>query len=141
MSTAYLEITLQIAPENRPAAAAVYTKFKRPFLETVGGALTKELLLRSDDVQVLHGFTAKADAEAYLESKIFAEDVVTSLKPYLAAAPEVRIYETFASRQRATPPKRPAGLSKHARRTSGPVSQRETTINEEHENEPAPNPL
>ena len=97
MNTAYLEITLKIDDVDRSAAAGVYVKYKRPFLDTIRGAQSKELLLRGDDVQVLHGFAAKGDAERYLKTKLFAEDVVAALKPYLKADPDVRICETFQS--------------------------------------------
>ncbi len=97
MKTAYLEITLKIDDDDRSAAAGVYAKYKKPFLDTISGARSKELLLRGDDVQVLHGFTATGDAEGYLKSNLFAEDVVTALKPYLKADPDVRIYEIFRS--------------------------------------------
>lgn len=90
---AYLQITLQIATENRAAAAGVYNKYKAPFLETVQGAKSKELLIRDEDVQVLHGFDSTANAKAYLESKLFTDDVVTGLKPFLAADPDVRVYD------------------------------------------------
>ncbi len=89
---AYLEITLKVDPQDRPAAGAVYTKFKQPFLKQVPGAQSKELLMRSDDVQVLHGFASRAQAEAYLGSDLFTKDVVVGLKPLLKADPEVRIY-------------------------------------------------
>jgi quinol monooxygenase YgiN len=89
---AYLEITLKIDPQNRAAAAAVYNKFKAPFLQKVAGAASKELLVRDEDVQVLHAFQSKEQAQAYLESPLFNDDVVTALKPLLQAAPEVRIY-------------------------------------------------
>ena len=97
MKTAYLEITLKIDDADRSAAAGVYAQYKQPFLDTVRGAQSKELLLRGDDVQVLHGFAAKEDAEGYLKTKLFAVDVVTALKPYLKVDPDVRIYETFQS--------------------------------------------
>jgi quinol monooxygenase YgiN len=45
-------------------------------------------------VQVLHGFDSKANAERYLESALFQKDVVSALKPCLAAEPEIRIYES-----------------------------------------------
>lgn len=90
---AYLQITRQIATENRAAAAGVYNKYKAPFLETVQGAKSKELLIRDEDVQVLHGFDSTANAKAYLESKLFTDDVVTGLKPFLAADPDVRVYD------------------------------------------------
>ncbi len=89
---AYLEITLKVDPQDRPAAGAVYAKFKQPFLKQVAGAQSKELLMRSDDVQVLHGFASRAQAEAYLGSDLFTKDVVVGLKPLLKADPEVRIY-------------------------------------------------
>ena len=47
---AYLEITMKIDEANRPAAAKVYTDYRGPFLETIEGALTKDLLIRGEDV-------------------------------------------------------------------------------------------
>lgn len=91
---AYLEITLKVDPQDRAAAGAVYAKFKQPFLSKVPGAKSKELLIRDEDVQVLHGFATRKQAEAYLSSALFAKDVVVSLKPLLKADPEVRIYST-----------------------------------------------
>ena len=35
---AYLQITLDISDENRPAAAKVYNDYRRPFLDTIEGA-------------------------------------------------------------------------------------------------------
>ena len=90
--TAYLEISLKIDAKDRPAAAAVYTKYKQPFLTTIPGATSKQLLVRDDDVQVLHGFKSTKDATTYLKSDLFNHDVVTALKPLLRADPEVRIY-------------------------------------------------
>ncbi len=92
MST-YLQITLQINNENREAAVGVYTKYKAPFLNTVPGAESKSLLVRDEDVQVLHGFSSEEAAGAYLKSEIFTNDVVTELGPLLDADPEVRIYQ------------------------------------------------
>jgi hypothetical protein len=89
---AYLEITLKVDPQDRPAAGAVYTKYKKPFLSKIPGAKSKELLIRDDDVQVLHGFATRKQAEAYLSSDMFTKDVVVGLKPLLKADPEVRIY-------------------------------------------------
>lgn len=94
MTRAYIEITLQVDPANREEAGAVYSKYKQPFLATIAGAKSKELLMRDEDVQVLHGFDSRAAAENYLQSPLFNEDVVSALTPYLAADPEIRIYET-----------------------------------------------
>ncbi len=90
---AYLEITLKVDTQDRAAAAAVYAKFKGPFLNHIPGAKSKELLVRDDDVQVLHGFATRKEAQAYLSSALFTKDVVVGLKPLLKADPEVRIYE------------------------------------------------
>ncbi len=90
---AFLEITLKIAPENRAAAAAVYSEYKEPFLTTVPGAESKVLLVRDDDVQVLHGFDTVASATAYLASDLFTQDVFVALKPLVLADPEVRVYQ------------------------------------------------
>lgn len=89
----YLQITLKIPPHNRAAAAGVYQRFKAPFLETVAGARSKELLVRDADVQVLHGFGTAEQAQSYLTTELFNADVVTALKPLLDAAPDVRIYQ------------------------------------------------
>ncbi|WP_218918952.1 hypothetical protein [Leptospira tipperaryensis] len=91
---AYLEITLKVDTNDRPAAAGVYEKFKKPFLKTIAGAKSKELMIRDEDVQVLHVFATRKQAEAYLTSDLFAKDVVSALKPLLKANPEIRIYST-----------------------------------------------
>ncbi|EOI5794146.1 hypothetical protein ACMS1S_002325 [Cronobacter malonaticus] len=92
---AYLQITLDISNENRAAAAGVYQKYKTPFLTTIEGATSKELLIRDEDVQVLHGFKTMAQAQAYLSSPLFMQDVVAGLKPYLNSAPDVRIFDVM----------------------------------------------
>lgn len=89
---AYLEITMKINDSNRPAAAKVYTEYRGPFLETIEGALTKDLLIRDEDVQVLHGFDNVEHAEAYLASAMFQNDVFVELRPLWSADPEVKIY-------------------------------------------------
>lgn len=90
--SAYLQITMKINNENRPAAAKVYTDYRQPFLDTIEGALTKDLLIRDEDVQVLHGFDCAEHAQAYLSSELFKNDVFTGLKPLWDADPEVKIY-------------------------------------------------
>lgn len=91
--SAYLQITLKIQANNRSAAAEVYTKYREPFLSTIKGAQTKNLLVRDEDVQVLHGFETVKDAQAYLESDLFNKDVVEALKTFLQAEPDIRIYD------------------------------------------------
>lgn len=92
MAKTYLEITLNIDNSDRQNAAEVYDKYKAPFLETISGAVSKELLVRNEDVQVLHCFNKIENAQAYLLTDLFNNDVVVALKPYLKANPEIRIY-------------------------------------------------
>lgn len=89
---AYLEITMKIDAANRPAAAKVYTNYRDPFLKTIDGALTKDLLIRDEDVQVLHGFDSVEHVQAYLSSTMFQNDVFVELKPLWSADPDVKIY-------------------------------------------------
>jgi hypothetical protein len=88
----YLQITLKIAPVNRPAAAGVYERYKAPFLNAIAGAKSKELLVRDEDIEVLHGFDTVEQANAYLKSRLYS-DIVGALKPLLDAEPDVRIYK------------------------------------------------
>lgn len=89
---AYLEITMVIESAKRPAAAKVYTDYRQPFLSQIKGAQTKELLVRDEDVQVLHGFDSVENAKAYLDTEMFKNDVFVGLKPLWSAAPDVKIY-------------------------------------------------
>jgi hypothetical protein len=89
----YLQITLKVAPANRPAVAGVYQRYKAPSLDTIAGAKLKELLVRDEDVEVLHGFDTAERANACLKSRLFTSDVVGALKPLLDAEPDVRIYK------------------------------------------------
>lgn len=89
---AYLEITMKIETANRSAAANIYTDYREPFLKTIEGAMTKDLLIRDEDVQVLHGFGSVEHAQAYLTSEMFQNDVFVGLKPLWSADPDVKIY-------------------------------------------------
>lgn len=89
---AYLEITMEIDEANRPAAAKVYSDYRQPFLDTIKGALTKNLLIRQEDVQVLHGFDCVENAQAYINSDMFKNDVFVGLKPLWNTDPVVKIY-------------------------------------------------
>ena len=83
---------MYVGNTNRPAAAGVFNKYKQPFLETIGGATSKELLIRNEDVQVLHGFGSVEEASAYLKTDLFNNDVVKELSPLFDKAPEIKIY-------------------------------------------------
>lgn len=92
VSMVYLQITLKVRADRRAAAGDIYHRYKTPFLTTIEGARSKDLLLRDDDVQVLHGFDSVADADAYLKSSLFERDVVGALASLLDGPPEVRVY-------------------------------------------------
>ena len=92
---AFLQISLKVDDANRPKAGGVYTKYKEPFLTKIDGAVSKDLIMRADDVQVLHGFETQEQAKAYLSTQLFTKDVVGELGPLLTADPEVRIYKVF----------------------------------------------
>ena len=89
---AYLQITMKINESDRHSAAKVYSDYRGPFLSTIEGALTKNLLVRDEDVQVLHGFDSAEHAAAYLKSDMFTQDVAVGLSPYFQADPEIRIF-------------------------------------------------
>ena len=92
---AYLQITMTIPEENRPAAVKVYTDYRQPFLDTIEGALTKECLIRDEDVQVIHGFDSLEHAKAYLDTELFTTKVAPGLQPTWAADPDIRFYEVL----------------------------------------------
>lgn len=92
---AYLQVIMTIDPENRPVAAKVYNDYRQPFLDTVEGALTKECLIRDEDVQVIHGFDSLEHAKAYLDTELFTTKVAPSLQPTWAADPDIRFYEVL----------------------------------------------
>ena len=89
---AYLEITMEISNVNRSAAGKVYADYRQSFLDKIKGAMTKELLIRDEDIQVLHGFDSVENAKAYLDSEMFKNDVVVALKSLWSADPDVKIY-------------------------------------------------
>ncbi|MFE5973675.1 hypothetical protein ACFQ64_16125 [Streptomyces sp. NPDC056460] len=49
---------------------------------------------RTEDVQVLHGFEAAADAR-YVSGELFTRGVTGALSPPLEAAPDVRVHDTI----------------------------------------------
>lgn len=89
--SAYLQITMWIDEKNR-AAANVYIEYKEPFLKAIKDAITKDLLVRDEDVQVLHGFDSVENAKAYLESEMFQNDMFVALKDLWKQQPDVKIY-------------------------------------------------
>jgi hypothetical protein len=92
MPKAYLDITLTITGTDRAVVAAVYNLYKAPFLKTIKGALSKELLAHAEDIRILHGFDSVGNAQEYLLSDLFNNNVITSLRPCLKGEPDIKIY-------------------------------------------------
>jgi len=93
MAKAYLDIILTIQGLDRAGVTAVYNLYKEPFLKTVNGALSDELLIHIDDLRILQGFKSREDAQCYFLSKFCTSDFITSLKPDIIGNPNVKIYE------------------------------------------------
>ncbi len=89
----YLQVTLKVKKSNREAAINIYNKYIYFFLDTVSGAVSKSLLLREKDIQVLYGFSNTRKARSYLRSKMFNNHIIGELDPLLESVPEIRIYE------------------------------------------------
>lgn len=89
---AFLEITMVIDEVNRLAAAKVYNNYRESFLKKIKEALSKNLLVRDEDIQVLHGFDSLENAKAYLESEMFKNDVFVGLQPLWSENPDIKIY-------------------------------------------------
>lgn len=89
---AYLQITLDIPDESHPAVAKVYNDYHKPFLDTIEGSVSKNLLIRTEDVQVLHGFDSVEHAQNYLQSDMFKNDVLVGLQPLWKQDSDIRIY-------------------------------------------------
>ena len=77
---------------NHLAAAKVYNNYREPFLKKIKEALSKNLLVRDEDIQVLHGFDSLENAKAYLESEMFKNDVFVGLQPLWSKNPDIKIY-------------------------------------------------
>ena len=54
---AYLQITMFINENNRPAAVKVYNDYRMPFLNEIKGALTKNLLVEMKMYRFYTGLT------------------------------------------------------------------------------------
>ena len=72
MNKAILEITMKVSDANRPKAGAIYAKYKPPFLATVPGAESKDLLLRLtfDMLGVASPSVAQDDSTAFRDLAI-----------------------------------------------------------------------
>jgi len=89
---AYLQITLRINAADKGAASSVYDKFQASFLDQIKGAISAELLIGEEYIQLLHGFETAEDAKAFLSTELYNNSVLVALKPLILDNPEVRIF-------------------------------------------------
>ena len=75
MIKAYLQIALYV----KNTGTVVYARYKEPFLKTIAGAKSKELFVRDEDVQALHGFGSMERANAYLKPNFLKKTSFESL--------------------------------------------------------------
>ena len=94
---AYLEMTMRVDRGEGAAAASVYSQYTGPFLTSIEGALLRNVSSRGQVVRVLHGFSSREHAEAYLRSPLHADVVLRGLLLW-RRVPEVRVYGPVWSR-------------------------------------------
>ncbi len=93
MAKAYLQITLKVNAVDKGAVSGVYHKFRALFLEQIQGATSIELLIGDEYIQLLHSFDTAEEAEAFLSTELYNNDMLVALKPFIVDTPEVRIYD------------------------------------------------
>ena len=77
----HLEITMVVKEKNRESVSKVYYDYKESFLKSINGTLIKDLLVRDENIQVLHGFDSIKNVKAYLSSDMLKNDVFVGLQP------------------------------------------------------------
>lgn len=78
--------------ENLYNIYSLYRGFIQSMLTIMYKSSIWLLLVRDEDVQVLHGFDSVEHAQAYLTSKMFTKQVAPALQPTWAGEPEIKIY-------------------------------------------------
>jgi hypothetical protein len=86
-------ITLAVDKFRRVEAAAVYDRFRKPFLTALRGRLQGAPGARGGRPGPARQLLGRA-GHAYLDGDLFTKDVVGGLSPLLSAEPEIRTYET-----------------------------------------------
>lgn len=89
----YLPITLNVSCHKRKDVVAKYFLYRDTILQTVNGMKSIELLEREVDFQVLHCFDFQDNANAYLESDFFINDLMRAFEPLLDSAYSVDLYK------------------------------------------------
>ncbi len=92
MAKTYLEITFKVADAKREQAVEIYKQYKTTILQTFESALSMELLVHVEGIQLLIGFNSVENAQEYLLSTLFNDKLVVALKPFMQGAPDVKIY-------------------------------------------------
>ncbi len=91
---AHLLITVKVDSSRRAALIdQVYEPNRTRFLQKIPGAVSKNLLLRREDLAILHGFDTAENAEAYLHSDLYGE-LLRQLADYQEENPVAALYNT-----------------------------------------------
>ncbi len=90
---AYLQMTLQIPQTKREEAITkVYLPNRQRFLERVAGAVSMDMLVREEDLQILVGFDTLENARAYLASSA-GKEITSQLAGYARKEPVTAFYD------------------------------------------------
>ncbi|WP_312191976.1 hypothetical protein [Sphingobacterium sp.] len=95
MIKTYLQITLKINAAEKGKISGVYDRFKTSFLDQINGATSNELLIGEEYFQLLYGFHTREDAQAFLSTELYNNDILIALKPLMLNNPEIRIYDVI----------------------------------------------
>ncbi len=89
---AHLLIRVKIDESRREEMIdKVYEPNRTRFLERISGAISKNLLVRPEDIAILHGFDTRESAEAYLQSSLY-QQIVNGIADYQEENPSVALY-------------------------------------------------
>ena len=88
----FLQITLVVpTPKREEAITKVFLPGRQRFLDRIPGAVTMDLLVREEDLQVLHGFDTMENASAYLKSPI-GKEILGQLAEISDGKPSIAVY-------------------------------------------------
>ncbi|WP_104381543.1 hypothetical protein [Sphingobacterium sp. HMA12] len=95
MAKAYLQITLKINNSDKGAVSGIYDKFRDSFLDQVKGATSIELLIGNGYIQLLHVFDTAEDAQAFLSTELYNNEILLALKSLMVDTPMISVYSVL----------------------------------------------
>ncbi|WP_433900269.1 hypothetical protein [Sphingobacterium puteale] len=95
MAKAYLQVTLKINNSDKGAVSGIYEKFRDSFIDQIKGATSIELLIGDGYIQLLHVFDTAEDAQAFLSTELYNNNILFALKSLMVDTPRVSIYSVL----------------------------------------------